>query len=626
MALRALRVLSLVPLLVAACAREAPPPAAAPAPLPSPATPAAASAAPAAPAAPAADAAARRLPAWVERSNEHAQVLLDVVARFSPELAGSLGIERADPEITDLSPGIDARQRAAYREAIVELQKRRESEKDPAVVEDLQILLDAADQAVRGSELEEKHRVTYVHVTGLVFEGISALLDDQVPPARRAAALTRLRRYAGMEKGYTPIAERARARLLQDLDKPGLLAPSRMEIERHLATNARVREGIGELFRKYAISGHEEALAALDRQLEAYDAALRTEVLPRARTDFALPRPLYAVALERYGVDLPPAELAPLARAAFDDLKAQMQKLALPIARARKLPSADHREVLRALKKEQLVGDAILPHYKERLAQIEEIIRRERLVTLPERPARIRLGTAAESAETPAPHMRPPRLLDNQGEAGEFVLPLSLPGPPGSPDELRRVDDFTHEAASWTLTAHEARPGHELQFASLVERGVSIARAVFAMNSANVEGWALYAEAIVLPFMPPEGQLVSLQFRLLRAARAFLDPELQAGKITPAAARAFLEKEVVLSAPFAQSEVERYTFRAPGQATSYFYGFTRLMELRAEVESRMGPRFDAQRFHDFVLAQGILPPKLLRKAVMERFVGAQPAL
>ncbi|WP_437902092.1 DUF885 domain-containing protein [Sorangium sp. So ce327] len=622
MTLRALRTFVLVPLFAAACARGAPPLAAAPAPLPSPAPSEAASTAPAARSAPAA---ARRLPAWVERSNEHAKVLLDVLVRFSPERAGALGIERADREIADLSPGVEAQRRAAFRAAIVELQKRRETEKDPAVAEDLQILLDAADRAVRSSELAEKYSVTYVHVTGLVFDGISNLLDDRVSPARRAAARTRLRRYAGMEAGYVPIAEQAMARLLQDLEKPGLLAPPRMEIERHLATNARVRQGIGELFRKYGISGHDEPLAALNRQLEAYDAALRSDVLPRARTDFALPRPLYAFALESYGVDLPPAELAPLAHAAFEDLTAQMQELSSSVARTRKLPGADYRDVLRALKKEQLVGEAILPHYKARLAQIEDIIRKERLVTLPERPARIRLGTAAESAETPAPHMRPPRLLGNQGEVGEFVLPLSLPGAPGAAEDLQKVDDFTHAAASWTLTAHEARPGHELQFASLVERGVSIARAVFAMNSANVEGWGLYSEALVFPFMPPEGQLVSLQYRLLRAARAFLDPELQTGKITPEAARAFLEQEVVLSAPFARSEVERYTFRSPGQATSYFYGFIRLMELRAEVESMMGPRLDAQRFHDFVLAQGILPPELLRKAVFERFVGDQPA-
>ncbi len=34
----------------------------------------------------------------------------------------------------------------------------------------------------------------------------------------------------------------------------------------------------------------------------------------------------------------------------------------------------------------------------------------------------------------------------------------------------------------------------------------------------------------------------------------------------------------------------------------------------------MGKRFDAQRFHDFVLAQGLLPPDLLRQAVFADFV------
>jgi uncharacterized protein (DUF885 family) len=116
--------------------------------------------------------------------------------------------------------------------------------------------------------------------------------------------------------------------------------------------------------------------------------------------------------------------------------------------------------------------------------------------------------------------------------------------------------------------------------------------------------------------MPPEGQLVSLQFRLQRAARAFLDPELQRGKWTFDSAREFLQKEVGLSAAFATSEVERYTFRMPGQATSYFYGFIRLRALRREAEQKMGARFDALAFHDAILAEGLLPPDLLRVAVL----------
>src|SRR5205823_354609 len=122
-------------------------------------------------------------------------------------------------------------------------------------------------------------------------------------------------------------------------------------------------------------------------------------------------------------------------------------------------------------------------HYRKRLAALEQIVRRERLATLPRRPARIRLASAAESAATPAPSMRPPPLIDNRGEQGTFVLPLQVPAPPGAPaGQTLRVDDFTFEAASWTLTAHEARPGHEMQFAAMLERGVSIVRAVFAFN------------------------------------------------------------------------------------------------------------------------------------------------
>jgi uncharacterized protein (DUF885 family) len=41
------------------------------------------------------------------------------------------------------------------------------------------------------------------------------------------------------------------------------------------------------------------------------------------------------------------------------------------------------------------------------------------------------------------------------------------------------------------------------------------------------------------------------------------------------------------------------------------------------VEAKMGKKFDVMKFHDFILSQGLLPPELLRKTVMERFVFAQ---
>jgi uncharacterized protein (DUF885 family) len=125
------------------------------------------------------------------------------------------------------------------------------------------------------------------------------------------------------------------------------------------------------------------------------------------------------------------------------------------------------------------------------------------------------------------------------------------------------------------------------------------------------------------PYEPAEGQLITLQFRLLRAARAYLDIELQTGRLLPDQADLVLEHDVMLSHAFAKEEIERFTYRSPGQANSYLYGFTKLMELRKDTQAALGAKFNQKKFHDFLLAQGLLPPDLLRKAVMEDFVPHQ---
>jgi len=73
----------------------------------------------------------------------------------------------------------------------------------------------------------------------------------------------------------------------------------------------------------------------------------------------------------------------------------------------------------------------------------------------------------------------------------------------------------------------------------------------------------------------------------------------------------------------ARQEVDRYSVQSPGQAGSYFYGYTRIMQLRAETEVALGHKFDRKAFNDFLLDQGLLPPALLAKAVREEFVPAQ---
>ena len=557
-------------------------------------------------------------PDWVTRSNEHTRVLLQEQARLAPEGAAQLGLDGFDDQITDLSAGLAARARESLDRVQQELQRRLAAEKDALVRQDLEILIETVRQQRHGFDVSQKLLLPYINAPQAIFNGLRALLDDQVPQERRRAALARLRRYTGTEAGFKPFTELAMERVRERLGQKELLGPFKEQVERDLGNVGFFASGLDELFKKYDMPDAAPLLATLKTQFAAYEKAVRADVMPRTRTDFKLPPALYASNLAQFGVDIPPADLARMAHRAFDEIQKEMQTIAAGIGAEQGNPKTDYRTVIRELKKKQLVGDAILPHYQARLKQLEGIIKERSLVTLPTRPARIRIASAAESAQQPAPNMRPPRLVDNRGEQGEFVLPLNIPS--ADPAKAKQYHDFTFEAASWTLTAHETRPGHELQFAAMVEHGVSQARAIYAFNSTNVEGWGLYAEHIVKPYMPREGQLISLQHRLLRAARAFSDPELQAGATTPDKVKQLLLEDVVLSEAMATQEVERYTFRAPGQATSYFYGYSQLLGLRGEVEKLQGAKFNALAFHDFVLGQGLLPPRLLRKAVMEGFV------
>ncbi|MGH9501839.1 MAG: DUF885 domain-containing protein [Terriglobales bacterium] len=566
---------------------------------------------------------AQKAPAdWIAVSNQYTHMLLAVEMKHTPEEGSNEGLSQFDTEVSQPTLADEDQERQETEAVLSTFKGAVGQQKQKEVAQDLRIIIRKVELQFREQDFDRAHKVDFLNASRTVFRGLRILLDEQTPAERRPAAVVRIRKYAGLEPGCKPLAAILKQRIMEQMAKPGVVYPSRTEIETELARDPNYMEGIALLLEKYKLTGWQEPYNTLKSQLSDYDAWIKTNLLPKARNDFRLPAEEYALNLEDFGIDISPNQLAAMAHQMFSDLQAEMKPIAEEIAKQRHLPSSDYRDVIRELKKQQLVGDAILPFYQERLKQIEKIIVDNQIVTLPDRPARIRIATAAETAQQPAPHMVPPPFLNNTGQKGEFVLPLNIPAGPGQASS-EKYDDFTFDAAAWTLIAHEARPGHELQFDSMVEHGVSLARVEYAFNSTNVEGWGLYSEYLIRPYMPLEGQLVSLDYRLLRAARAFLDPELQSGKIQPADAYRILEQDVVQSPAFAQEEVERYTYRAPGQANSYFYGYTKLIALRKDVEAKLGPKFNQKKFHDFLLAQGLLPPDLMRQAVMENFVPAQ---
>ncbi|WHZ19660.1 MAG: hypothetical protein OJF55_001809 [Rhodanobacteraceae bacterium] len=563
-------------------------------------------------------------PAWVVKSNGYAQVLLKVLAEFNPEFASRFGLPGYDDKVIDLKPDVGQRSRAALAQARDTLQGDLAKTSDANVREDLEIMIHRANRFIDSSKLQEQYLLPYTDIGQTIFQGEFGLLQDQVAPERRPHALARLKCYVGMAPGCTPVTQEAEALWQAKAGDKKLLGPYKGEVEQNLANTQRYVDGIRKLYAKYHIEGAGPALDALQKQLNDYDAWVKTTVLPRARSDARLPEAIYADNLKNVGIDIPPQELIRQAEQSFMEIQSEMEILAPYVAKAEGFaPTTDYRVVIKDLKKQQLDRNNIEPYYETVIAKIEAIIREHHLVTLPQRKMIMRLASEAESAAQPAPHMDPPPLINNHGERGAFVLPLG--NPPSGNGKNEAYDDFTCKACAWTLTAHEGRPGHELQFSAMVEHGVSLARSLFAFNSVNVEGWALYAEWMMVPYEPAGGQMIALQLRLQRAARAFLDPMLNLGLITPQRAHAILVNDVGLSEAFAREELNRFMFRSPGQATAYFYGYSRLLQLRAHTEIALGDRFDLQQFNDFLLSQGLLPPDQLAEAVDKQFIPSHMA-
>lgn len=555
---------------------------------------------------------------WTEKSNAYSAKLLGLMAKYAPEYASMVGVASADTEVMDMKPDVLERYTADARKLIAELTAARAHEKDPALVQDIDIMIASLERDIKTNELTNANLITYSNVPQDIYTGFQALLGPGSDASRHESAVVRLRKYVGLVEGYEPITELAVARSRESFQKKGLTGPFKGEVEQDLEHLPVFIEGLAPLFEGAGLKGWQEPLAMLKTQLTAYGEFVAGEIIPRARPEARLPRPMYENDLAKWGLEgVTPEGLIQMASLGYTSIKFEMEALAPLVAAEKGYAETDYKSVIKRLKAEGIPGDELEAYYARTIADLEDIARKHGIITVPERDAQIRIMDEAETAANPAPNVQPPRFVGGDEKIyPTFRLPLVKMNEDGS----WQVTDDTYEASTWTLAAHEARPGHEMQFSAMLDQGVSLARQLYAFNSVNVEGWALYAEAISKPYMPLDGQLISLQNRMVRAARAFLDPMLNLGLITPADAKRLLMEDVMIDEGWAQDEIERYTYRMPGQATAYYYGYSKLMALRAEVELKLRDKFVQKDFHDFILSQGLLPPSLMRRAVMEQFV------
>lgn len=558
-------------------------------------------------------------PAWIVESNLIATEYSKARAELFPESGSGLGYREYDTRITRVDRDLETRYKAYLSEWKGKLTARLATTQDPEVKIDIRVLLEDIEQAIKRQDLQERYgEIDFFQVGEQVFYSLRDLINEQSPSERKAAAVERFHKYV---RGFTedgksaaPLTEAAKLLTEEKLklyskksgsSKGRTFQPLRAEVEHYLKNSEKVVDGIKDVLSESGRDDWKEDFAAFKAQMKTYDHWLRTVMLPLARRDHKLPRDIYAWRLHNMGNSSTPEATRDVARKAFTVGLKEYRDVAAQIAKRDGLKDASPQAVIAHLKKSvETDPEKVRARYEKANAELSTDIQRRDLVTLPKAPLRIRVASEAESRLQPVPHLTTPPFVGNVGERPEFIVPV------GSKEKLA-FDDFAFSAAAKSLTAHEARPGHDLQFSSVLDRGVSIIRANYAFNSVNVEGWGLYAEWLMEPSLSLDEKMALLMMRLMRNARMFLDPELHLGLITPAKAKKVITDDVAMTPEWADLELQRYMYKDPAQAPSYFYGYLKLREIRDETIKRLGANFRERCFHDAIMGEGLLPLGIL---------------
>ena len=119
-------------------------------------------------------------PTWVEHSNTYTNMLLEVRFAHAPERGSQQGLARFDERISQPTLTDEQAERRELEAVLAKLDAAAPKESDQRVREDLAILHKAFDLRFRQQDYRLQHEVPFLNASGLVFEGLHDLLDDQV--------------------------------------------------------------------------------------------------------------------------------------------------------------------------------------------------------------------------------------------------------------------------------------------------------------------------------------------------------------------------------------------------------------------------------------------------------------
>ena len=313
---------------------------------------------------------------------------------------------------------------------------------------------------------------------------------------------------------------------------------------------------------------------------------------------FALGRVRFeALIRERLGWDLTANEAEAAGRALAARIKEEMA------AEARTLhPTKTATELLEEAAAQWTPAGPLIEEYKKQTQRVAAACRAADLVSFPpgERllvkpvPAFMKhhFPTAAYSA---------PGAYDDDQTGIFWVNDLSL----NKETEAEKLSEIRQHFGLELTCAHEAYPGHHLQFCT-ANRHPSKLRRLF-QHAIFYEGWTLFCEKMMVDFKiveSPTARLGQLHDALWRANRIIIDVGLHTGKMSYEDAVTHLMRNVGFTRARAEGDINWYT-SSPTVPMSYLLGRTEMLRVKEKKVDQGG--WTIKQFNDWSLSFGTIP-------------------
>ncbi len=540
---------------------------------------------------------------FVELADAYVEDLLE----RSPGFATYLGDHRYDHLLGDYSAAGWRRSLAAEKAWLARLDGLDTAGLEPGDAIDYEILRNHIQSSI--FELEEIREQEWNPLVYNVGGSIYSLLARDFAPLDE-----RLRSLKGRLEGI-PAVLAAALENLQDpplvhtetaiLQNPGAIALIEGELETFLEQAPALREDLQ--------PARESAVAAL----KEYGEWLEQELLPRSNGNFRLGEQKFrrklAFALHS---DLSMEEILLRAERRLAETQSALYETAVPLHEKYwpGKPTADRKQVIKAvldrLAEDRPTDATIVDDAKRTLDTTTAFVREKRLVSVPDEPVEIivmpefQRGVSTAYCDSPGP-------LETNGKTFYAISPT-----PESWSK-ERAESFYKEYNDYmleNLTVHEAMPGHYLQLAhSNRYRGSTLLRAIFYSGS-FVEGYASYAEQLMVEhgYGGPEVKMQQLKMLVRAILNAILDQKIHAGTMSEDEAMRLMLDEGFQEDGEAAGKWRRACLTS-AQLSTYFVGNTEVNEIRDAWAAKHGPIRDMLAFHDQLLSHGSPPAKFVKR-------------